>query len=435
MFKANIKNLLKSNDTCFPILFMAAAIPFGTSIGNLSIIFGFIYSLYILYKNKYRKFSFGSFTFLFPVLFFSIILISALTSNNIKAGLKQVDKSILMVLIVISIFVLTNFKNNILPKALKVFSISTVIATSILIIFGFASVILGISTNLLFFHDFSALYDQHPVYFALYLSLSAFFITQHYFGQSKIPFNNKALLPLTSIMIIMCGIIMTASKVVIFVFFIIYLFQLILIIKNIRVKIIALLLALFTVLITINVPIIKSRFSDGMKFNLEKFEPTNDISQARVLTRLDKENLSDLELRYIFNKIGVYHTINDEKILFGYGIGDVQDYLDYYYLIYGLAPNWYEGYNLHNQYLQIFASYGVFVLIFFLSYIVYSFYKAIRNKDYVFLFYLLITTSVFIFESLLSRNKGIVFFIFFNTLFLINLKENENSSSGNTRST
>tara|TARA_R110002049_G_scaffold117316_1_gene270356 strand:- start:1835 stop:2701 length:867 start_codon:yes stop_codon:yes gene_type:complete len=288
---------------------------------------------------------------------------------------------------------------------------------------------------LLFFHDFSALYDQHPVYFALYLSLSAFFITQHYFGQSKIPFNNKALLPLTSIMIIMCGIIMTASKVVIFVFFIIYLFQLILIIKNIRVKIIALLLALFTVLITINVPIIKSRFSDGMKFNLEKFEPTNDISQARVLTRLDKENLSDLELRYIFNKIGVYHTINDEKILFGYGIGDVQDYLDYYYLIYGLAPNWYEGYNLHNQYLQIFASYGVFVLIFFLSYIVYSFYKAIRNKDYVFLFYLLITTSVFIFESLLSRNKGIVFFIFFNTLFLINLKENENSSSGNTRST
>ncbi|MFD2788192.1 O-antigen polymerase [Arenibacter sp. H213] len=349
-------------------------------------------------------------------------------------GLKQVDKSLLMVLIVFSIVVLANFKNNILSKTLKVFSFSTVIATTILIIFGLSNVLFGTSTSTLFFHDFSALYDQHPVYFALYLSLSAFFITQNYFSQHNILYKKKVIFPSISLLILMCGIILTASKVVIFVFFTIYFFQLIVLIKNIRVKIIALLSVLFTVLITINVPVIKNRFTEGMKFDLEKFEPTNDISKAKVFTRIDKENLSDLELRYLFNKIGVYHTIQDENILFGYGIGDVQDYLDYYYLTYGLAPNWYEGFNLHNQYLQIFASYGVFVLMFFLAYIIYSFYKAFRNKDYLFIFFLLITTSVFIFESLLSRNKGIVFFIFFNTLFLINSHKNENSPTRNTRS-
>jgi hypothetical protein len=423
MIKAYIKNLLKSHDKSFPILFMGAAIPFGTSIGNLAIIVGFIYSLYILYKYKNRKFSFGSFIFLFPILFFLIILTSALTSNNIQMGLKQVDKALLMVLIVISIVVLADFKNNILTKALKVFSFSTVIATTILIIYGLASFILGTSKSLLFFHDFSAIYDQHPVYYALYLALSAFFLTQYYISQYTFQFIKNKVLPLISLIILMVGIILTASKVVIFVFFSIYLFQLFVLIKNKRVKIIALLSALFMVLVVINIPTIKNRYSEGMKFDLEKFVPTNDIAKAKVFTRQDKENLSDLELRYLFNKIGIYHTIQDENILFGYGIGDVQDYLDYYYLTYGLAPNWYEGFNLHNQYLQIFASYGVFVLIFFVSYVIYSFYRAIKNKDYLFLFYLLITTSVFIFESLLSRNKGIVFFIFFNTLFLLNTKE------------
>ncbi|MEQ8420939.1 MAG: O-antigen ligase family protein [Arenibacter algicola] len=433
MRRAYITNLFKSHDNSFPVLFMAAGIPFGTSIGNLTIILSFVFSLYILYRD--REFTFGSFTFLFPVLFFFMILTSALTSNNIKMGLKQVDKALLMVLIVISLFVLANFKNNILTKTLKVFSFSTVIATTILIIYGLACLILGTSTNLLFFHEFSAIYDQHPVYYALYLSLSVFFLTQHYFSQYSFQFKRNTLFPLISIFILIFGIILTASKVVIFVFFSIYLFQLFIIIKNKRVKIIALLAVLFIALIAINIPLIKNRYSEGMTFDLEEFVPTNDIAKAKVFTKQDKENLSDIELRYLFNKIGLFHTIHDEKVLFGYGAGDVQDYLDYYYLIYGLAPNWYEGYNLHNQYLQIFASYGIFVLLFFLYYIVYSFYKAIKNKDYLFIFYLLITTSVFIFESLLSRNKGIVFFIFFNTLFLINLKKNENSPTRNTRRT
>lgn len=435
MLRTYLQNALDRHGKSVPILIMGAAIPFNTSLGNLAIIVAFVYSLYVLYQHRNRNFRFGSFSFLFPILFFLIIVISALTSNNIKMGLKQVDKSLLMVLIVVSIVVLSNFKNDVLPNTLKVFSFSTVMATTILIFFGITNIILGTSTGMLFFHDFAAIYDQHPVYYALYLSISLFFITQHYFSGANFPTKKKSILLLSSLIILMCGIILSASKVVIFVFFIIYLFQLFLIIKNKRIKIIALLATLFMALTTINVPIIKERFIEGMAFTLKKFEPTNDISKAQVFSRVDKENLSDLELRYLFNKIGVYHTIDDEKILFGYGIGDVQDYLDYYYLVYGLAPNWYEGFNLHNQYLQIFASYGIFVLIFFLSYIIYSFYSALKTKDYLFIYFLLITTSVFIFESLLSRNKGIVFFIFFNTLFLMNSKKNENSPIRNTRHT
>lgn len=433
MFKSFIQTFLKSNDKSLALLIIGAAIPFNIGIGNLSIIFGFIYSLYVLYKNWDRKFFFGSFSFLFPIAFFLIILISALTSKNINMGLKQVDKSLLMVLIVVSIFVLGNFKSNFLSKILKVFSFSTVIATAGLIIFGLKNVIFDTSKSMLFFHDFAAIYNQHPVYYALYLSLSTFFITQYYFNQRSYEFTRKTIFLAISVIILMCGIILTASKVVIFVFLTIYIIQLIIIVKNKPVKVIALLSVLLTVVISINVPIIKNRFSKGMKFDLEKFEPTNDILKAKVFNRIDKENLSDLELRYLFNKIGIFHTIQDKKTLFGYGIGDVQDYMDYYYLTYGLAPNWFEGFNLHNQFLQIFASYGVFVLMLFLTYLIYSFYKAFNNKDYVFIFFLVITTSVFLFESLLSRNKGIVFFIFFNTLFLINIKKNENSPTRNTR--
>ncbi|GGW38967.1 O-antigen ligase family protein [Arenibacter certesii] len=435
MLKSRFRNLFTKYGFSLPVFIMAAAIPFNTSIGNLGIIGGFVYSLFVLYKHRNRKFPFDTFAFVFPIVFFLIILSSALTSNNINTGLKQVDKSLLMVLIAIPIIVLSNFNNNILPKTLKVFSFSTVLASSILIGYGLINVILGSATSILFFHNFAALYDQHPVYYALYLSLSAFVITHYYFGHKIILNKKSTLIPLVSLMILIGGLILSASKIVIYVFFILYFFQLFQIIKNTKAKLIAVILVFFVAMLTINVPIIKDRFTEGLQFDLEKFEPTNDIAKAKVFSRVDKENLSDLELRYLFNKIGIYHTIQDNRILFGYGIGDIQDYLDYYYLTYGLAPNWYEGFNLHNQYLQIFVGYGVFVFLFFLTYIIYSFYIALKNKDYIFIFHLLITSSVFVFESLLSRNKGIVFFIFFNTLFLINSKNNENSPSRNKRST
>ena len=124
----------------------------------------------------------------------------------------------------------------------------------------------------------------------------------------------------------------------------------------------------------------------------------------------------------------LYHTIKDNKSIFGYGQGDTQNYIDYYLYSYNLGPNWYDGFNVHNQYLHLFITYGVFVLFLFLIYLFYSFKSAIKHSNYLFVVFLIISSFVFIFEVTLVRNKGLVFFYFFNTLFLANFINFENSN-------
>lgn len=190
---------------------------------------------------------------------------------------------------------------------------------------------------------------------------------------------------------------------------------------------------LLLLILVFNVSFVKKRFSEGMVFREEiaSFKPTNNYVKKKIFTSDEKRNISDLELRYVFGSIAFYHVIQDQKLLFGYGQGDVRDYLNYYYYSYNLGPNWYENRNVHNQYLHILIVYGLFVLIFFLGYIIYSFRKAIKYKNKLHLFFLVLTCFVFIFEVVLVRNKGIIFFYFFNSLFLFNYKTIESSNIRN----
>lgn len=420
-----LKLFIKDNPGNFLLCLIATMIPFKMNIGNTAIIISFIYALYFKYKTGLK---FGKIKYVilyFPLAFFIINLISALLSKNILDGIKTVDKNLLLVLIPLTLYFLKK-TNNFLKQTLTVFAISCSIATLILLVYGGYNIFRGQSIDVLFFHNFSIIYDQHAVYFALYLALSIFSLT-HYYNKINLLNPKNRFLLLTSLLILLLGLFLTASKAVIFIFLILYFFQLFSLLKIMRYRILVLLSFMLIVVVLCNTEIIKTRFIDGLEFNINNFQPTNDLVKAKVFNYKDKVAISDLELRYIFFKIGTFHFLDDGKFFFGYGVGDVQDYLDYYYLTYGLAPNWYEGFNVHNQYLQMLITYGVFVFLFFLGYIIISFHYAIKHRSLLHLFFLIMICFIFIFEVTLVRNKGIVFFYFFNTLFFLNYTRFENS--------
>jgi len=113
--------------------------------------------------------------------------------------------------------------------------------------------------------------------------------------------------------------------------------------------------------------------------------------------------------------------------LFGYGVGDVQDYLDYHFMFYNLAPSWYEGYNVHNQYVQFVINGGIVLLILFLIYLSGIIKIAFRHKNLLMLLFLLFILNIFLFESVLQRVKGIIFFVFFCNIFLTESIKHESS--------
>lgn len=420
---SHIKSLkLKSWDRLM-LNAIVVGIPFTVSIGNIAVISAFIYTLFTAKKRFFEQLKKYPWVLVLPLIYFFIIFISALLSNDIKTGLKLVDKSLFFLLIPIILISLSrqiDFKNVML-----VFAKSTLVATAILLFYSIVTSIRTKDFDHLFFHSFTRLFDQHPVYFSIYQGLSVFIILKYKLNSPKL-----RRLYLVVLMVLVLGIFLSASKMVISIFCVIFIYQ---IFKKIKAKkTVLIMIFLGFVLLLFTIPTLKNRFIEGLEYDL-KFTPTNNIAQSKVFNYEDKHLISDLEIRYIFGSIGLYHFIDDNKLLFGYGVGDVQDYLDLYYMQYGLAPNWYEDYNLHNQYLQVLISSGIFAFLFFIYYVFYILKVTLKSKNELSLIFLTIIFFVFFIESVLMRNKGVIVFVFFTSFFLIQNLQYEDSNSRHQR--
>lgn len=110
-------------------------------------------------------------------------------------------------------------------------------------------------------------------------------------------------------------------------------------------------------------------------------------------------------------------TINlfKESPIIGYGIGDSYQVLQQEYMERGLQK--YIGLNTHNQYLFYLLSTGAIGAIFFFSMLSYSFNLALKQKKRTYLAILFVFCICFLTEEILSRQKGIVLFAIFNSLF------------------
>lgn len=73
--------------------------------------------------------------------------------------------------------------------------------------------------------------------------------------------------------------------------------------------------------------------------------------------------------------------------------------------------------NFHNQYLQFFAEIGVFGFVLLLMMVFANLRNAIRNKDFLHIVFAVTMIILFLTESVLCRQRGIVFFITLYCLF------------------
>lgn len=415
-----LKKILKYNPDFFILSLIVFAIPFKLNYFNFFLIVGTIYSLHILIIKKV-KIELRYFYTLFPIIFFFITVLSAISSKNISHGMLAVNRDLLLLLIPFTLVVLTRRGIN-LNRLLFVYVISNVVATTVLLIINLIKYIDGLEVDQFFFHEFTRLYDHHPVYYSLYLAMSSFALNNLFF-KKKINFKYSLFVYLFLTLIHLGGIFFCASKIIMVLFSILYSAQIFINIEKKKSKTIVVFCSIIFLTLMFKVNYISERFTEGLKINTIQFQPTRDIRLAKKFSYEERKNISDLDHRLIIAKIGLFHFIKDKKMIKGYGIGDVQSYLDYYYMSYGLAPNWFEGHNLHNQYLEILITYGILVFSLFIVYLFISSYKLVKSQNILSIYFIIIILIGFFFESYLMRNKGIVFFYFFNTIFLIDLQQ------------
>jgi O-antigen ligase len=146
--------------------------------------------------------------------------------------------------------------------------------------------------------------------------------------------------------------------------------------------------------------------------------------------------------KFIIDKQG-YKTGNEDRLILwvassqlifkhplGVGTGNVDDFMRNELMNLRQGNLALKNFNSHNQFLQTGVEIGIFGLLILLIFIFGTLYFAIKNKNWILI--LLIASLIFnsLFESMLQRQSGIIFYSFWicfllsiNELFLPSRKE------------
>ena len=96
----------------------------------------------------------------------------------------------------------------------------------------------------------------------------------------------------------------------------------------------------------------------------------------------------------------------------GVGLGNLEEMMRQRLVELGLNQQAALNYNPHNQYLQIAAESGIIGLLLFLGILLYGIAWAISSKNWLLLLVILSLAINCLFESMLQRQSGIVFYCF-----------------------
>ncbi|MGB5555184.1 MAG: O-antigen ligase family protein [Flavobacteriaceae bacterium] len=120
--------------------------------------------------------------------------------------------------------------------------------------------------------------------------------------------------------------------------------------------------------------------------------------------------------------------------MLGYGFGDVQDKLDACYddlkknNLYDLNTAA-QNLNPHNYYALLWIAGGILAPLAFLFLLCYGLLIGFRNKDFLYLAFILLVGANLLTESTLSRAYGVLFFALWNgLLFAKNIRSNKNEA-------
>lgn len=159
-------------------------------------------------------------------------------------------------------------------------------------------------------------------------------------------------------------------------------------------------------------------FEKDIKTTTASYEKFMDDSQSFLIGKVGEEEIPGNQIRIIM------WAVTTELIMehpFGVGTGNVDEYLTKRLNDFGLTQVSKMEYNPHNQYLQTTLEIGFIGLLLLVFMIVSALWFAWKNKSYV--LFILVAGLAFncLFESMLQRQSGVVFYSFWISLLIVSI--------------
>ena len=369
-----------------------------------------------------------SWAYLLPMLLFLWMCFSYLWSVDKERTLSAIPKEIALLLVPIAFLLIPSFTKEQRDKLIKYYSYTILFFVLFFLIRAVLRFILTKETSVFFYHGPDNETDTglvprllNAIHVSVYVAIAFFyfFIKEH---------KNK--IERLASLLLFVFVLLLASKNIILVFVLLILIQIFFYSKmanRLRLRNLTLILILLGIILSFGK--IKERFLIEFTSNTEKSISHN----VKVNNEVGVNNISIYEAwnnkKFTHNdffpgtsfrvyQFRMFKDFLDEEPIFwkGFGLNASLNKLLEKEKQYNLYPG-YGTFNFHNQYVQNFAELGAIGFVLLLIILIINTKKAFNSKDFMHIAFAILMLSLFLTESFLWRQRGVVFFTTFYCLF------------------
>ncbi len=395
---------LNQKITYILLLSLAFSMPIYTEITNVLLILLLLNCFWGgLKKNKFIL-SKHNYPFYFFLTLYSWHILGMLYTENVSDGLFDLQVKLPFLIIpFVFCFIDTLYQEDIW-KILGAFIAGCLLASFVGLFFAVYQYYFFQESKFFFSQDLSSVIDFHAIYFSLYCFFSCLIIAFYFFGNYKRLSVIQQLILFFLLIYLTIFLLLLSSRIALLLLVVYYIWIFVYYIyltKYYKTALLIFITGITTIILFISLypnKLIQDRLSEFN--NAFYFEPKTNkpVQQSRL----------DIWQYSIYN-IGIYPIA-------GVGTGDTQTILDQSYYN---THRWFSEIHLnsHNQYLQFALALGIPCALFFIFAQVWLI--RINSSNAHFLIFILTISAFMLTESLLVRQRGIIFFIFFFCLLYL----------------
>lgn len=418
------------------VIFLAISIFLPIPASNLAALIGFVYTI-IFFKKPIC----WNLLLLLPILLFIWIFGSYFWSIQPKITLNSIPRTVFLLIIPLLFLVFNNNIKNFKESVLKTYSYAAVIFSLVFLIRALIRFFLYNNTSVFFSHGEYNLdtgivpKELNAIHVSVFIAIAYF-----YFITKKEKFKHEKIVMLILLLFL---VLLSSTNVLIisFILSLVYYFFYSKFANKLRLRNSILVLTIFISFLFYKK--IKAFVELEFKNNTEKGIGHNVISKSdnfeNKITMYEAWNNKTFSPKDFFPgtafrvyQFRVFLELFEENSIFWKGFGFNASNIKIEQK--GVEHNIYlgdanhEGYqkkNFHNQYLQIFAELGFIGFLLLMLILFFSLKTAFNAKDFIHISFTFLMISLFLTESFLWRQRGIVFFTVFFCLFTTsNTKKN-----------
>ncbi len=429
----NLKKENTKNKLFVPILLVLFSIPLSYAINNIALV---ILVLTALLTFKKENFTF-QINLIYPIALYSLMLISYLWSIDKPTTLMALLKESPLLLLPISFLLIKELTEEQKQKIVKYYSYSIVLLVVCFLVRALIRYFISHDSRVFFYHG-----EDHDDYGLVPKLLNAIHVSVFVSVAFFYFFSKRLISKLdTLILIALFGfIIMLSSKNIILVFLLLVLLYVFFFSKSAhKMRLRNLIVFGLLVGLIFSFGKIKERFENEFHTNTNKSISTNviqDINDEGVHFISLKEAWSNETFTpndyfpgtaFRVYQFRIFIELAKEENIFFTGFGLNASYpkikekaIQYNLYMGNEKEEGYQNKNFHNQYIQNFAELGFFGFLLLLIMLFLNLRNALKSKNFIHFAFSILMIILFLTESFLWRQRGVVFFTILYCIFNTN---------------